>query len=75
MKEKIVALLLVCLVVLSIAYGCSGIVLSSPTAQSIDAVPSGPTMVTEEIGQKGKLSRRGPPLDVMGDPIDDPVPH
>lgn len=75
MREKIVSLLLVCLVALSIVYGCSSAALSSQATQSMDAVPSRPTTVTEEIRQKGKLSRPGPPLNIMGDPIPDVKPH
>ena len=73
MNEKIASLLLVCLVSLSIVYGCSTTASSSHAIQSIDAVPSGPTSVTEEPGQNVKLSY----LDLipLGDPIDDPVPH
>jgi hypothetical protein len=73
MNEKITSLLLVCLVSLSIFYGCSTTASSSHTIQSIDAVPSRPTNVTEEPGQNAKLAY--PELTPLGDPIDDPVPH
>jgi len=68
MNEKIVCLLLICLVSLSIVYGCGSALSSYPT-QSIDAVPSKPTTVTEEPSQNVKL------FYPLGDPIDDPKPH
>ena len=75
MNGKIVSVLLVCLVAMSIVYVCSSTALSSHATQSIGAVPSGPTIVTEEIRQKGKLSPLGPPMSIMGDPIKDVKPH
>ncbi|TET20746.1 hypothetical protein E3J74_02155 [Candidatus Bathyarchaeota archaeon] len=75
MNEKITSLLLICLVTLAILYGCSSTALSNHTTRSIDAVPSGPTTVTEDPIQNGKLSCPKPNLDILGDEVDDVRPH
>lgn len=75
MNEKIASLLLICLVALSIVYGCSSTALSSHATRSIDGVPFRPTTVTEETCQNVKLPYPEPNLDIMGDPIDGPRPH
>lgn len=74
MKKKIASLLLVCVVALSFVYVCST-TLYSRLNQSMNAMLSRPTIVTEEIRQKGKLPRLGPPLKTTGDPVEDIRPH
>jgi len=71
MNEKITSLLLICLVALSITYGCSSTALSSHLRRSVDGVPSRSPNVTEEPCQNGKLSNPGPNPNIMGDPVDD----
>ena len=73
MNEKITSLLLMCLVALSIIYGC-GTAFSNHLTWS-DGVPSGPTTAAEEPCQDVGLSCPEPNPDIMGDPIDDPTPH
>jgi hypothetical protein len=75
MNEKIASLLLVCLVALSIVYGCNSNALSSHLGRSVDSVPSRSPTVAEEPCQSGKLSYPGPNPDIMGDPIDDVRTH
>lgn len=74
MKKKIASLLLVCIVALSIVYVCSTTLYSRIT-QSMDAMPSRSTIVTDEIYQKEKLHSPEPPLKVTGDPVEDVKPH
>ena len=71
MNEKITSLLLICLVALSITYGCSSTALSSHLRRSVDGIPSRSPNVTEESCQNGKLSHPGPKPIFMGDPVDD----
>jgi len=73
MKSKMASLLLLCLVAVSIFYGFSRIASSGYEIQSIDAVPSSPTAITENPCQDIKQSY--PRLVPLGDPIDDPTPH
>jgi len=75
MNEKITSLLLICLVALSIVYGCSSTALSKHTTRSVDAVPFGPTTVAEDPCQNAKLSHLKPNLDILGDSVDDVRPH
>ena len=76
MNEKTISLLLVCLVALSIVYACnSNIALSSYTRPSVNAVPSGSPIATEENCQNEKLTYPGPHPDIMGDPVDDVRTH
>lgn len=75
MNEKITSLLLICLVALSIAYGCSSTTLSSHETLSVDGVPSEPTTVTEDPRQNAKLPPPKPNFEILGDPVDDVRPH
>lgn len=75
MNEKITSLLLICLVALSIVYGCSNAALPSHETLSVDGVSSGPTTIAEDPGKNAKLSRPKPNFDVLGDPVDDVKPH
>ncbi len=75
MKEKMVSLLLVCLVVLSIVYCCSSTILSSHATRSVDAALSRPTIVTVKHRRNPKLPYRGPNFDISGDPVEDIKPH
>ena len=75
MNEKITSLLLVCLVTLAIAYGCSSAALSSHVTRSVDGVSSELTTVTEDPSQNVKLSYPKPNLEILGDPVDDVRPH
>jgi len=75
MKGKITSLLLICLVALSIVYGCNSTALSSHLSRSVDGVRSGSPGVTEEPCQNGKLSHPGPSPGIMGDPVDDVRTH
>ena len=75
MNEKITSLLLICLVALSIVYGCSNTALPSHEALSVDGVSSGPTTIAEDLGKNAKLSCPKPNLDILGDPVDDVRPH
>jgi hypothetical protein len=71
MNGKITSLLLVCLVALSIVYGCNSTALSSHLRRSVGGVPSRSPTVAEEPCQNGKLSYPGPNPGIMGDPVDD----
>lgn len=75
MNEKITSLLLICLVTLVIVYGCGSTILSSHVTRSVDGVPSGPTTITEDPCQNGKLPCPKPNLDILGDDVDDVRPH
>jgi len=76
MDKRIASLLLVCLVVFSINYGCS-IALSSHIAQSIGVVPSRSITVTEDSGVSIETSDTKPNMRmrILGDIVDDPTPH
>lgn len=73
MKGKIASLLLLCLVAVWIFYGFSSIASSGHEIQSMDALPSSPSTITENPCQNIKLSY--PRLVPLGDPIDDPTPE
>ncbi len=75
MNGKTVSLLVICLVALSIVYGCSATALSSHATRSVDAVPSRTPSITEEDHENVRLSYVGPNTDILGDPIDNPSPH
>ncbi|UCC33567.1 MAG: hypothetical protein JSW53_00740 [Candidatus Bathyarchaeota archaeon] len=75
MKERLAGLLLVCLVALSIVYVCSSTILYCNVPPSLDGVTSWPALVLEEARHKGKPTDRGPPMDIMGDPVEDVKPH
>ena len=76
MDKRIASLLLVCLVVFSINYGCS-LALSRHAAHSIDVVPSRSVTVTESSDADTELSNTKPNLRmyILGDIVDDPTPH
>jgi hypothetical protein len=76
MDKRIASLLLVCLVVFSINYGCS-LALSSHAAHSIDVVPSRSITVTEGSDVNTDISNTKPNMRmrILGDLIDDPTPH
>jgi len=75
MKEKMVSVLLVCLVVLSIVYCCSSTILSSHATQSVDVVLSRSTTMTVKHRRNPKLPYRGPKFHITGDAIQDVKPH
>jgi len=73
MKSRIGALLLLCLVAVSIFYGFSSIASSGHEIHSMHAVPSSPTTIVENPCQDIKQSY--PRLVPLGDDVDDPTPQ
>ena len=73
MKSKLGALLILCLVTVSLFYGFRSIASSDHEIQSMHAVPSSPTTIVENPCQDIKQSC--PRLVPLGDDVDDPTPH
>ena len=69
MNRKIVYLPLICLVALSIIYGCSTTALFSHAPQSTDDILCEFISATESACQSAEMYYP------LGDPIDDPKPH